>query len=201
MNAWLNWRTGISSITLALLMTLSLIQLTDKEFSLSGLDLFFATTTVISLGVNLWQLFRDRYKYTPLKNSLIGLFNDLKSRQLRAYRRQQLITSSSGAALSLEAIRLEFSDFGYETTQSLDQLREHVVAAIHTLDPDASTQQIFRASEFGLTDKERQFREEGMERFIENARGSAQVAPQAHPLIPALTGEAPPVATPRANGR
>lgn len=53
---------------------------------------------------------------------------------------------------------------------SLEEVREHVVAAIYTLDPDASTQQVFRAAEFGLNAKEKQFREEGTDRFIQNAR-------------------------------
>ena len=166
MKGWFTWRVAVGSIVLGL------------AFSLSGLDLFFAITTVISLGFNLWQLFRDRYKYTPLKDSLIGLFNDLKGRQLRAYQRQLLITSPAGNALAREAIQPEFYDFAAETTHSFEQLREHVVAAIHTLDPEASTQQVFRASEFGLNEQERRFRTEGMERFIQNARAAAQPAPQ-----------------------
>jgi hypothetical protein len=59
-----------------------------------------------------------------------------------------------------------------ETKMSLEQVREHVVAAIYTLDADASTQQVFRAAEFGLNAQERQLREEGLDRFIENARVS-----------------------------
>jgi hypothetical protein len=133
---------------------------------------FFAIAAVVSFVFNLWQLFRDHYKYTPLKDSLIGLFNDLKGRQLRAYQRQHLITSKASMSLPAEAIRLGFYDFVQETTQSLEQLREHVVASIHVLDPDASTQQVFRAAEFGLTEQERQFRQEGMERLIRDSRAS-----------------------------
>lgn len=172
MSLWLNWKTAIASISLGLIVSFALFLLTGRSFMLSGLDLFFALTTIISLGFNLWQLFRDRYKYEPLKNSLIGLFNDLKSRQLRAHQRQLLVTSEAGAAATAEAMRLEFYDFVEETKIGLEQLREHVVAAIHTLDPEASTQQVFRAAEFGLTKKEREFREEGMDQFMENARAA-----------------------------
>lgn len=176
-NSWFNWRTAIGSILLGLLIAGTLFLSTGQSFSLSGLDLFFAITTVISLGFNLWQLFRDRYKYAPLKNSLIGLFNDLKHRQLRAHQRQILITSPAGMTASVEAVRLEFYDFVEETKMSLEEVREHVVAAIYTLDPDASTQQVFRAAEFGLNAKERQFREEGMDRFIQDSRLAGSVAP------------------------
>lgn len=174
-NSFFSWRTAIGSISLGVLFTIILFYLTGQNFSLSGLDLFFAITTVISIGFNLWQLFRDRYKYEPLKNSLIGLFNDLKNRQLRAHQRQILITSPAGMETSVESLRLEFYDFVEETKVSLEEIREHVVAAIYTLEPDASTQQVFRASEFGLNAQERKFREEGMNRFIENSQlaGSA----------------------------
>jgi hypothetical protein len=145
---------------------------------LSGLDLFFAATTAVSLGFNLWQLFRDRYKYSPIKDLLIGLLNDLKGRSLRGYNRQLLITSPAGMALPLEAIRLEFWDFTQEVYQGLEQAREHVVAAIQIIDPDASQQEIFNAATFGLNDMEQRFRKENMERFMENARRVAQAPNQ-----------------------
>ena len=135
----------------------------------------------------MWQLFRDRYKYEPLKNSLIGLFNDLKGRQLRAHQRQLLITSNAGMAAPVEAVRLEFYDFVEETKMSLEEVREHVVASIYTLDPNASTQQVFRAAEFGLNMKERQFREEGMDRFIQQSR-VAGTGPGNVPPAPPPTG-------------
>ena len=141
-----------------------------RDSSLSGLDLFFAITTVVSLGFNLWQLFRDRYKYAPLKNSLIGLFNDLKGRQMRAYARTQLITSQAGMSLDVQAIRLEFYDFVEASKLDLEQVREHLVAAIMTLDPDTNTSQVFRAGEFGLTEQEARFRRENGERMIQRAR-------------------------------
>ncbi len=106
MNQLLNARTWIVAGLLALVATSSLFMVSEREFTLSDTDLFFAITTVISLGFNLWQWFRDKYKYTPLKNSLIGLFNDIKGRQLRAFQRQELIASNVGMSLSLDNVRL-----------------------------------------------------------------------------------------------
>lgn len=170
MKGWFSGRTLIGSLVLGTAIGLLLFEISGTEFTLSGLDLFFAITTVVSLGFNLWQLFRDHYKYQPLKNGLIGLFNDLKGRQLRAFQRQQLLTSQASANLPRDALQLEFFDFVQETTQSLEQLREHVVAAIHALDPNASAQQAFRAAEFGLNDQEKQFRREQMDRFMAQSR-------------------------------
>src|SRR5690606_17733860 len=132
MSRWLNFRSIITAILLSLLISWGLFSAKGEEFKLSGLDLFFALTTLISLAFNLWQLFRDKYKYTPLKNSLIGLFNDLKGKQLRAHQRSMLIYTKHGLELPIEAARLEFYDFAQEMFQSLDQLREHVVASIQT---------------------------------------------------------------------
>ena len=181
MKGFFTFKSAVGSIVCGLVFAVALVYWTDRTFTLSGLDLFFAVTTVISLGFNLWQLFRDRYKYAPLKNSLIGLVNDLKNRQLRAHGRQILITSPAGVASSAEAVRLEFYDFAEETKLSLEQVREHVVAAIHTLDPDTSSSQVFHAAEFGLSEKERRFREEGLDRFMDNARAARSQAPQSPP--------------------
>lgn len=80
MSGWFTWRTTIGSVVLGVFFAGALFWFTQRPFSLSGLELFFTITTLISLGFNLWQLFRDRYKYAPLRDSLIGLFNDLKGR-------------------------------------------------------------------------------------------------------------------------
>ena len=192
MDGWFNWRTAVGSIVLGLAFAVLLFTWNEQQFTLSGLDLFFAVTTAVSVGFNLWQLFRDRYKYAPVSDTLIGLFNDLKGRQQRTYQRQLLITSHAGMALPLEAVRLEFYDFVNETTQALEQLREHVVAAIHIVDPSVSTQQIFRAAEFGLSERERRFREEDMESFrqnwVANAQRQAQARAQAAPGTNATPG-------------
>jgi len=180
-SGWFTWRTAIGSIVLAVIIAGVLFWFTKQPFSLSGLDLFFTLTTIVSLGFNLWQLFRDQYKYAPLRDSLIGLLNDLKGRQLPAHLRQQLITSPAGMTLPIEAVRLEFYDFVQGTIQDLEQLKEHVVASIHTLDPNVSNKEVFRAAEFGLTDQELQFRKEGMERFIVASRSTATPgSPQEH---------------------
>jgi hypothetical protein len=184
-SAWLNWRTGLASVLIATLISVALFSLTDVNFSLSGLDLFFAVTTAISLAFNLWQLIRDKYKYAPLKNSLVGLFNDLKGRQLRAHQRILLITTPEGMSLDVEATRIQFYDFVQEMIQSLEQLREHVVASIHTVDPEVSNQHVFRAGDFGLTDQERKFKEEALQRFHQQARTAGA------PGTPAAPGATP----------
>jgi|GEM_PF-1410750 len=169
METWLNWRTWITAIVLALVLSALLFIMTERAFNLSGLDLFFAFTTVVSLVFNFWQMLRDRYKYVPLKNSLIGLFNDLKGRHLRAHQRQILINSKDNLQLDVNAVRMQFYDYVQENLQTLNQLREHVVAAIYTLDPQISDQQVFRAADFGQTQQEREYKEQALKRFHEKA--------------------------------
>lgn len=137
---------------------------------LDWLDLIFLILALISLGFNLYQFLRDRYKYQPLKNSLIALFNDLKSKQSRYRQRLRAISHSTNQDISALTVKAEFSDFIEESTRSLDQLREHVVGAIHTLDPSISDQSIFRASEFGLTDVEKATRKDMAERLSSMAQ-------------------------------
>lgn len=189
MRGWFTWRVVILSVILGLVFTTTFVFLTAQELSISGLDLFFIITAIISIGFNLWQSLRDQYKYDPLRDSLIGLFNDLKGRSLRAFMRQQLIISPAGMSQSLESVRLQFYDFVQETTQDFEQLREHVVALIHTLDPSLSSQEVFKAADFGLTDEERQFRKEHMAR---SRFSTAQVPTQGQEVADKSTSSSQP---------
>lgn len=138
--------------------------------SLSTLDLFFVGTTCISIAINIWQIARDRHKYAPLKYHLIALFNDLKSRQLRTFQREQLLLLPVTANLPQHAIVLSFVDFIRETQQGLEQLREQTVGAIYSVDPDVSGTQVFRAAEFGLNEEEMKIRKEHMRRYADGFR-------------------------------
>jgi hypothetical protein len=172
MNTWFNWRTVVGSTVLAVILAGTLFLVAGKSFALSGLGLFFAITTVISMGMNMYQLIRDRMKYRmkyrPLNNQLIGVHNDLKNRGLRAYQRQLLLTTPEGMAADVNSLRLEFFDFTNETNLAFNTLREHVVAIIHTLDPNATSSRVFRAADFGLNEQERAFNATYMKRYTEN---------------------------------
>jgi len=166
MREWINWRSAIGSVILGVVFAAALFYSTDADISLSGLDLFFAITTAVSLGFNLWQLIRDRYKYHPIKSSLIGLFNDIKARQLRVHLRHKFLASPGAMNAPIDVLRAEFADFVQEILQSYEQLREHVVANIHMVDPNASNHQVFRAADFGLTEQEKTFRSEFMDQSL-----------------------------------
>lgn len=148
-------------------------------FTLSGLDLFFAATTVVSLGINLWQVSRERFKYDPLKNSLIAVFNDLKGKQLRTYNRQQLLLSPSSQKSTLEAIHREFFDFTAEMNLAFEQLKEHTVGQIHTLDPSVKSADVFQAAVFGMSEDDLRRRKEYLDSFA--SRSASASGPQAGP--------------------
>lgn len=126
--------------------------LSGGGLSLSGLDLFFFVTTVLSLMLNLLQIERDNQTYGPLRASLIALFNDLKARQLRATQRQQLLRQQKPDEAG--TLHLQFYDYTMESVSSYEQIKEHVVGAIHTLDPEISSAHIFTAANFGMTPEE-----------------------------------------------
>ena len=165
MKALSNVRYYLVSIVSGLVGAAILFYANAVPFTLSGLDLFFAGTTIISLGFNLWQLSRERFKYEPLKNSLIAVFNDLKAKQLRAHNRQQLLLSASSQKSTLEATQREFFDFTAEMNLAFEQLKEHTVGAIHTLDASVSSSDVFRAANFGMTEDELRQRKEYLESF------------------------------------
>jgi hypothetical protein len=148
--------------------------------ALSMLDVFFIVSALISLGFNLWQWVKDKNRYDPIVNALIGVFNDLKDRELRAYQKALLLEHQTFKAMSAEALRASFWDFAQEMIRANEQLREHIASVIYTLKPEASTETIYKAAEFGLTPEERQFRKQNAERYMQQfATAQEQRAPQA----------------------
>ena len=138
----------------------------DRPFQLSALELFFVVTTVASLGLNLYQYVKTQSVNRPLLNHLVGVFNDIKSKQQACWvvERNSLACpeSSQGRRDSPVGVR----GFAMMLTGSFQQLQEAVVAAIVTLDPsDPVGNRAFRAQEYGLTGEERDMREIQRRRF------------------------------------
>jgi hypothetical protein len=137
---------------------------------LTGLDIIFLGITIISVFLNIIQLLvwrRDRKNlYQPISNSLVGLFNDIKAKATHAYMNYQLLFNQINPHKDINTLRWEFAAFTQTVINYLQGFQEQVVAVLVSLSPnDRDGRQVFRAGEYGLTEQEKQMRQELMERF------------------------------------
>lgn len=146
------------------------------SLNLDALNLFFVVTTILSLAFNLYQFMQERHRHGPLRNALISLSNGLKAKQLRYHEAQSNVVALTKSGANINVLAVELYDSIREILHDLEELREHVVGAVLTLDPNAS-EAVFRASEFGLNDQEKQFRREGMDRAIQRQREASMARP------------------------
>jgi hypothetical protein len=130
----------------------------------------FTPVEIISLGVaiisivlNIIQWQKQRIFYKPIYNALVGLFNDIKTKQIDYYTRQKQLESRVYSAQDLNEITHSFSAFIRETTVDFEGVKEHLVAALKTMNP--SEEEIFKASDFGLTSDDKRRRDEFLKRM------------------------------------
>ena len=130
--------------------------------NLTGLEIFFIATTVLSLFFNLYQFMTGRKEKEklrePLSNSLIALFNEIKQKSLNAYATQQFLFNASNPHNQIETLKWEYSLFAQNVMDSLKGFQEMVVGMLITLNPkDREGKIAFRSTEYGLTEYEKEF--------------------------------------------
>ncbi len=151
--------------------------------NLTGLELFFIATTLISLFINLYQLMvykREKAAFqTPLTNSLIALFNDVKSKSTNVYAIQNLILHKLNPHKDISTIKWEYYQFCQTTIAHLIGFQESLVGVLATLNPkDKTGEQAFRAGDYGLTQEEKDFKKKFTERAHSKQFGEEQITKQ-----------------------
>ena len=126
------------------------------EFTIK--ELIFLALAIISLVINIIQWQKKKTLYKPIKNDLVGLFYDIAVKRLHYHTRQKELEGPTNPYSDLNALKHSFLTFVRGTLIDLSGIREHVVAALETM--DISDREIFKASDFGLTSEEKKQREE-----------------------------------------
>jgi len=137
----------------------------DVMLSLTLLDIFFISATIVSLFFNLYQFMLGRREkkalQAPLTNALIGLFNDIKSKNLTIYVTQQSLFNTMNPHTQIETLRWEYYNFTQSVIGYLNGFQEALGGALVTLNPkDKEGNLAFRASDYGLTEDEKEFRKQ-----------------------------------------
>jgi len=146
---------------------------------LNWLEIFFIITTIVSLFFNIMQ-WRDRRNLKlPISNSLLAMFNDVKNKGNHVSLVQQLLYSPAFPHKDLQTLKFEYAHFTQTVMNYLWGFQEAIVGILVTLNPnDKEGHQAFRATDYGLTADEKQWRKEWIERL--RAQQTAQQVEPAH---------------------
>ncbi len=68
---------------------------------------------LISFVLNIYQFVRRKNITKPIANSLIGLFNDVKNKNLLCYGKKIILFDPNNPHQNLETLRWDFNDFIY----------------------------------------------------------------------------------------
>lgn len=131
--------------------------------NLTGLEIFFISTTLVSLFFNLFQLLiaqrKERALITPLTNTLIGLFNDIKSKITNVYQNQNILFSPQNPHVDISTLRWEYGQYTQSIITYMLGFQEALVGALVSLNPkDKEGKLAFKASDYGLTPEEKEQR-------------------------------------------
>jgi hypothetical protein len=140
--------------------------------NLTWLEIFFIATTILSLFFNLYQLMTAKKEkaalQAPLSNSLIALFNDVKSKTTSVFETQQFLFHKQNPHKDIDTLRWEYLQFTKTVTNFLNGFQENLVGALATLNPeDKQGVKAFKASDYGLTEQEKEIRRGYMNRLKE----------------------------------
>lgn len=141
-----------------------MIQFTTKE-------LITLAIAIVSIVFNIIQWQKQRIFYKPIYNALAGLFNDIKTKEIHCYGWQKALESNANPEKDADSLRHQFLWFIRETIIHFAGIKEHIVAALKTM--DKSDKEIFKAADFGLTPEEKRQREEFFKRGRELSKAQS----------------------------
>lgn len=135
----------------------------EVVLNLTGLEIFFIATTIFSLFLNLYQLMTAKKEraalQSPLSNTLVALFNDVKSKSTSVFETQQFLFHKQNPNKDIDTLRWEYLQFTKNIINFLNGFQENLVGALVTLNPeDKQGEKAFKAADYGLTEQEKELK-------------------------------------------
>jgi len=105
------------------------------------------------------QYVERRKTITPLKSSLIALFNDIKTKNVYALQALNALLSENNPHTQIDTLRWDYAAFIQTIISTLQGFQENVVGLLVSIDPsDREGKEAFRAFNYGLTEEEKEMR-------------------------------------------
>ena len=137
--------------------------------TLTGLEIFFVVTTVISLVFNVIQWRDGKSAREPLSNALVGTFNEIKSRANYVTFAYSALFDANNPHKIVDTLRWEHGHFLQSELNALEGFQEQLVSVLVSLRPeDKSGDLAFRAGDYGLTEQDKEIRRMNFERHIKS---------------------------------
>ncbi len=131
----------------------------DVILQLTWLDIVFILISLASFIGNIAQLIWYRRSMQPLKSGLIALFNDIKQKGLHAWQTQNMLMNPQNPHTDIQTLYWDYYAFTQTMMNHLLGFQETVVGLLVTVDPtDREGKETFRASNYGLTPEDKEFR-------------------------------------------
>lgn len=137
-----------------------------EKLSLTGLEVFFIITTIISFVFNLLQWRERKASRDPLSNALIGIFNDIKSKTNEVFFAYNALFNPNNPHKDVPTLRWEYGLFMQNVLGFFRGLQEQVVGVLVSLRPDDKEGKLaFRAADYGLTEQDKELRKQSFEQI------------------------------------
>ena len=157
--------------------------------TVSPLEAFLILTTIASLVFNIIQWREGRAAREPLCNALVGTFNEVKSRANYISFAYNALFHENNPHADVATLRWEHGHFLQSEWSALLGVQEQLVSVLVSLRPDDKDgRMVFRASDYGLTEQDKEIRAMNYENYkaslgspLRDApleAGSADVAPE-----------------------
>jgi hypothetical protein len=132
--------------------------------TLSAVELFTVSTAIVSLVFNILQFRKHKERLDPISNTLRSLFNEIKGTSNWVNWVQQVLFNPQNPLKEIEALRWDYGHFCGAISYRLEAMQETVVGVLISLNPeDKLGKGTFRASDYGLTEEDRYWRQQAFE--------------------------------------
>ena len=134
--------------------------------TLTGLEIFFIATAVVSLVFNIIQWREGKAAKDPLSNALVGTFNEIKSRTNYVYFAYNALFNPNNPHKDVQTFRWELGLLLQSEINALEGFQEQLVSVLVSLRPDDKTGALaFRARDYGLTESDKEIRRLNLEQY------------------------------------
>ena len=87
-------------------------------------EIFTCALAIISIIINIIQYQKARLITKPIYNGMLGLFNDIKSKILTCYQKQNILFLANNPHKDIETLRWNFNEFAQQVIGYLEGFKK-----------------------------------------------------------------------------
>jgi len=132
----------------------------DSVLNLGKFEIITLLIAIGSLAFSYYQWIESKRIQkelrTPIYNTLVGLFMDIKFKRNNAVLQQMYVGNPNNPHTEISTLKWEYRQFALSMAADMQGFQETVTGLLNTLNPDDKEgKDVFRASEFGQSEDEK----------------------------------------------